>query len=220
MTTGDETQQAKETRIHVPLAEAVHLFNDAGVFRSERTISRYCENGALHCIKEQLSTGAMGYLVSRESIQDRIVELKQLGMTGHVATGPDASRRDTTGQVESGQGETKVQAAEERAAKAEKERDDLRAQNMQLNIDLEVRKQLLNEAKRRSDLLLEERDGMMRHVGALMGQVKQLGGEPVDLLMIDAPKTEEDSSNSATPNEEHGTPEHEGDVEQGQRSSQ
>ena len=195
MTEPDEQQK---TTTYVPLAEAVLIFQAAGVYRSERTISRYCENAALDCFKEQLPSGAMGYFINREAIQDRIIELKQLAASGHGTPGRDVSGHDTTGQDMSRHDETETKAIKERTEKAEKERDELRDENMQLKIDVGVRKALLNEAKKLTDQMMGERDGMMCYVGALEGQVRQLGGEPVERLSLATSKERaEDAAHDA-----------------------
>lgn len=186
----EQSQSPAGVTTYVPLAEAVLIFQAGGVFRSERTISRYCEIAALDCIKEQLPSGAMGYLINRESIQDRIMEMKQLATSGHVATSPNTSRQDETRQDTSGHDETELKELKSRLEKAEGEADALRDENMQLKIDVGVRKELLNEARKFTSELMGDRDGLLRHAGVLEGQVRQLGGEPMDGSLLVAPETQ------------------------------
>jgi len=149
---------------YIPLEEAALLFEAAGVFRSLRTLSRYCQHGVLNCIKEETPTGVMRYLVSRESIQNRIVEMRQLGMSGHVQ-----SRLDTSGHVA-----TLTKELQEKLEAAEQERDGLQNENMQLKIDVGARKELLRMAKEDRDRMLADRDTMQRLIGGLEMQLHQL----------------------------------------------
>lgn len=191
MSGADEQQPQPNTTTYVPLAEAVLIFQAAGIYRGERTISRYCQNGGLDCVKEQLPSGAMGYFINRESIQDRIIELKQLEASGHVAARHDTSGQDAASPDLSRHDETETKALIERAEKAEKEREGLRDEILQLKIDVGVRKELLNQAKQLTEHMRGERDDMMRYVGALEGQVRQLGAAPVDRLSLASPSTVE-----------------------------
>lgn len=180
MSSPDEQPVPARSPEYVTLEEAASLFEAAGVFRSLRTLSRYCQHGVLENLKEETPTGAMRYLVTRESVQNRIAEMKQLGMSGHVAPRPDMTGHDATRPDVTGHDET-VAELEAKLERAETERGTLRDENMQLKIDVGARSQLLRMAKEDRDQLLADRDAMQRAIGALELQVRQLaapkGGE-------------------------------------------
>ena len=148
---------------YIPLEEVALLFEAAGVFRSLRTLSRYCQHDVLQSIKEETPSGAMRYLVTRESVQNRIAEMRQLGMSGHVPSRLDMSGHVATRQDMSSHDETLT-----------KELDELRNENMQLKIDVGARSQLLRMAKEDRDQMLSDRDTMQRMIGGLEMQVHQL----------------------------------------------
>jgi hypothetical protein len=56
--------------------EAVQIFAAAGVPRSHRTVSRYCEQKILNALLMDTENGQM-YVISRESVERRIKEIKQ-----------------------------------------------------------------------------------------------------------------------------------------------
>gem|GEM_PF-6298145 len=159
---------------YIPLEEAALLFEAAGVFRSLRTLSRYCQHDVLNCIKEETPSGVMRYLVSRESVQNRIAEMHQLGMSGHLQSRLDMSGHDATRHDMSGHDETLTKELQERLEATEHERDELQNENMQLKIDVASRKELLRMAKEDRDQMLADRDTMQRLIGGLEMKVRQL----------------------------------------------
>jgi len=68
----------------------------------------------------------MRYLVTRESVQNRIAEMKQLGMSGHVELRPDTPGHDATRQDVTGHDETMTREIREKLKVAEEECDALR----------------------------------------------------------------------------------------------
>lgn len=159
---------------YIPLEEVALLFEAAGIFRSLRTLSRYCQHNVLQCIKEETPSGAMRYLVSRESIQNRIAEMRQLGMSGHVQSRLDMSGPVATRQDMPSHDETLTKELQEKLEATEHERDELRNDNMQLKIDVASRKELLRMAKEDRDRMLSDRDTMQRMIGGLEMQLHQL----------------------------------------------
>ena len=73
--------------------EASGLFASAGVARSPRTIIRYCARGHLDCIKADTEQNEK-YLITRESVDRRIEEIRQVAKSSHVSTRRDESRHD------------------------------------------------------------------------------------------------------------------------------
>jgi hypothetical protein len=172
--TDDQPQLTTSSPEYVPLEEAALLFEAAGVFRSLRTLSRYCQHGVLDNLKEETPSGAMRYLVTRESVQNRIAEMRQLGMSGYVQPRPDMSGHDATRLDTSSHDETVAKEMQEQLQAAERERDVLRDENMQLKIDVASRRELLRMAKEDRDAMLTDRDTMQRMIGGLETQLRQL----------------------------------------------
>ena len=143
------------------------LFEAAGVFRSLRTLARYCQHDVLQSIKEETPSGAMRYLVTRESVQNRIAEMRQLGMSGHVPSRLDMSGHVATRQDMSSHDETLTKELKEKLALAENE-------NMQLKIDVAARNEIIRMAKENNDRMLSDRDTMQRMIGGLEMQLHQL----------------------------------------------
>jgi hypothetical protein len=91
----DEPRQYRDlSRYSLTAEAATELFRQAGVPRALRSVIRYCSNQTLDCIKVDTERN-LKYLVTPESVDARIVELKQIAAIGH-----DALRRDTAGHSE------------------------------------------------------------------------------------------------------------------------
>jgi hypothetical protein len=60
----------------VTTAEALRLYDAAGVARSERSLQRYCLSGELRAQKSFDGNGMMFYLIDRQSIADHIAHLQ------------------------------------------------------------------------------------------------------------------------------------------------
>jgi hypothetical protein len=83
------------TRYTLTVEAASALFSKADVPRSKRTVQRYCELGHLDCLKVETMRSEK-YLVSEESVQNRIKELQQLVATGQSETMHDMSSHDAS----------------------------------------------------------------------------------------------------------------------------
>jgi DNA repair exonuclease SbcCD ATPase subunit len=160
--------------IYVTLEEAVLLFEDAGVFRSVRTLSRYCQHGVLDCTKEEMPSGAMRYLATRESVQNRIMEMQQIGASSHVQSRPDMTSHDAPRQDTARHDETEIKALEERIKELEQEKKNLADENRDLQIDVGIKKEVLRQTADKFERFTQERDTMLKHIGSLETQVKQI----------------------------------------------
>jgi hypothetical protein len=67
------------------IEEVGNLYAQAGFPRTIRTLQRYCEHGHLDSRKKETLLGYM-YLVTSESVERHISQLKQFGATTEVAT--------------------------------------------------------------------------------------------------------------------------------------
>ena len=99
--------QLDTTRYTLTVEEAAQIFAEAGVPRSPRTITRFCQLGDLDCIRVDTEKH-FKWLVDRNSAEKRIKELQQAlrftsksqrDMTSHVQP-VDETRPDMTSHVE------------------------------------------------------------------------------------------------------------------------
>ena len=64
------------SRYTLTIEEASALFAEAGVPRSPRSITRFCKDGHLECIRVDTEKN-FKYLIDRNSVEKRIKELQQ-----------------------------------------------------------------------------------------------------------------------------------------------
>jgi hypothetical protein len=186
----DEPRQFPDlSRYSLTVEEAADLFVQGGVPRSLRTVIRYCGNGALDCIKVDTERNPK-YLVAPDSIHTRIDELKQIMSYGHDVSRLDMSRHDTpvdetrhdTTSYDTPRGENKkMEDLTSRVGELERENEELKTKNRDLEITNRVKNHLLmqNESK-----LGAARSQLMRFNRAI--------GELATILRLKAP--DEDTS--------------------------
>src|SRR5437870_4026125 len=104
------------SRQNLTIEEAAELFSQAGVPRSPRTISRYCEQRILEAVFMDTEKNQK-YLITRESVERRIKEIKQILLTSHDVSNQDTTRRDETNQDKS----SHVQPSDEQRRKTSTE---------------------------------------------------------------------------------------------------
>jgi hypothetical protein len=165
--------------------EASHLFQNAGIPRSPRTVIRYCSLKHLDCIKVDTERNEK-YLVSPASVQARIEELQQVMATSHVSQSPDYSTRLNETQPDvSGNNQTIPQTIngeytkqlESRVGELESEIEELQNKNRDLEITNRVKDSVLKEAKQQ---LGSTRTQLMRFNRAV--------GELATILRLKAPE--------------------------------
>ena len=88
-------QQFDQSLYTLDVDQASALFSQAGVPRSPRSIDRYCKSGHLVCMKIETERNEK-YLITSESVAERIKELQQVIPSSHVETRHDRSGHDTT----------------------------------------------------------------------------------------------------------------------------
>ncbi len=162
------------TSTYVTLEEAVLLFENAGVFRSTRTLSRYCQQDVLDCTKEETPSGAMRYLATKESVSNRILEIQQIGASGHVRSRPDMAGHDASRPDMSRHDETGIKALEERVEELEQQKEQLREENTDLKIDVGTKGAVLKQTLENYNHFMQERDTLLKHIGSLETQVRQI----------------------------------------------
>jgi hypothetical protein len=181
------------SRQNLTIEEASELFNQAGVPRSSRTISRYCEQGILEAVFMDTEKNQR-YLISRESVDRRIKEVKQIIETNRVMNQQDMPRRDKTQHDTSSQFKTNSQSTahtdgvadttnSEAVTALKTELKKLNEDNLQLRIDKSAKEQFINR-------LIEEREKVMRQAIQLSREVGRLENQ---LLQLEAPDSDDNS---------------------------
>jgi hypothetical protein len=167
--------------------EASQAFKNAGLPRSPRTVIRYCSLKHLDCIKVDTERNEK-YLVSPSSVHARIEELQQVMAASHVAPRPDITRRDESYPNMSGYNETRPDMArnvdneyakqlESRVGELERENEELKYKNRDLEITNRVKDNVIKEGKQQ---LGSARTQLMRFSRAV--------GELATILRLKAPE--------------------------------
>ena len=86
-----------DTDYTLSLDDVAARYSAAGHPRTLRTLQRYCASGHLDSQKIATVTGDK-YLVTPQSVDRHIAQIKELGAIDAVATGRDASRQAATGR--------------------------------------------------------------------------------------------------------------------------
>jgi hypothetical protein len=155
----------------VDVEEAANLFAAAGVPRSERTIQRYCERKHLACEFFDATTGEK-YLITRESIDRRIEELRQmLEGARHVATEPTPS----AGSADPHRRKVEVSdGLHDEIETLKEEKKELELHVRDLEISNRGKDYALGLAERSQANLIEKVETSSHRIGVLESQLKQL----------------------------------------------
>ena len=151
----------------------------------QRWARHWAEQGRLSPVKSILVTNRTGsaYRLDRDDFTAWLFEQKNNARsqeTPRDPMGPHETPRDLTGSHETSRGAEKPQqTSREFASSHETVADDdavaqLREENMQLKIDLEVRKRLLSQAAAEIGRQRDQTESLLRENGALGLQVRQL----------------------------------------------
>jgi hypothetical protein len=144
----------------------------------QRWAKIWAERGAASTVKSVLVTNRAGsfYRLDRDDFKAWLFDQKQNMRPGEILRDPmmshetqrDAARPRQTSQDTERPRET---SGEDRNSDAQQK---LRDENMQLKIDVEVRKQLLNQAASEITRQRDHIEGLLRENGALQSRVLQL----------------------------------------------
>lgn len=184
----DEIRQQKDpSQYSLTVEDASHLFYQAGVPRSVRTVIRYCTNNTLDCIKVDTERN-LKYLVSQESVNARITELQQitdfrhnasrLDMTRHDAP-TDEPRHDTTSHNATGDENKKIEVLNSRVGELEREKEELIVKNRDLEITNRVK-----------DALLTRNESMLGTARSQLMKFNRAVGELATILRLKAPEAD------------------------------
>ena len=180
-------QQFDQSLYTLDVDQASALFSDAGVPRSPRTIDRYCKSGHLVCMKIDTERNEK-YLITRESVTERIKELQQVIPSGHVETQRDMSRHVGTQPDMSRHDAPLDQITDEEKTKLEERIKELERENIDLKITNRGKDYFVEELKKEREYFEVVRREMTQQ---LIAQSERVGELQVQLHQIEAPRREE-----------------------------
>ena len=205
----DDQTRLDVSRYHLTIEEASQLFADAGVPRSQRTITRFCQLGDLDCLRVETEKN-FKWLVDENSASKRIEELKQAvnftkkpyqDMSSHVETisetQPDMSRHD--------EHTSELDKVDTEKVYLRTQVDELETEVMHLRIEKAAKEQVINQ-------MASERK---EFISGMNDMSYKLGEATAKLQMLEAPRPETAASHvqtdgdttAANDNEPHSDPE-------------
>jgi hypothetical protein len=183
------------SRFRLTIEEASQLFADAGVPRSPRTITRFCQLGDLDCLRVETEKN-FKWLIDRSSAEKRITELQQAinftkkpyqDTSSYVETNnetqPDMSRHD----------ELPVYHTQDEKENEElrRQREELETEVMHLRIDRAAKEQVINQ-------MVAERQEWMSQ---MQDMSYRLGQATMKIEMLEAPRPETEARHVSTADE-------------------
>jgi hypothetical protein len=172
------------------------IFSNAGVPRSPRTIDRYCKSGHLVCMKIETERNEK-YLITPESVTERIRELQQVASTGHVETSPDTSRHVGTQPDMSRHDTTDDRLSDDEKSKLEERIKELERENLDLKITNRGKDYFVEELKKEREFFETVRRDMTQK---LIEQSQRVGELQVKVHLLEAPQqdNEKDTEKEST----------------------
>ena len=185
------------------------MFADAGVPKSPRTISRYCELGHLDCSKADTKTGEK-YLITKDSIVRRIEEVRQqLDNTRHgesLDNTRHGESRNATVPTESDTGAD--MRPELHAENLKDENEELKKENKRLEGDVrdlritnQAKDQFIEMVQRERSEFVELIQSKSHRIGALETELRQLESKNSDSSRVIGSSVH-DQDRSRTPSPE------------------
>lgn len=187
----------------------------------QRWAKAWADRGAASPVKSVLVTTRTGaaYRLDRDDLTAWLIEQKQNMRPGEVLQDPVMSPetpRDTARPHQTSQDAARPQqVSREAGGDSADQAARLREENMQLRIDVEVRKQLLNQAAGEINRQRDHIEALLREAGALQSQVLQLSAPassrvvPVSIQRPSFDPTDapfEESSRETAPNVDNQPP--------------
>jgi len=169
--------------------QASALFSQAGVPRSPRSIDRYCKAGHLVCMKIETERNEK-YLITPESVAERIKELQQVIPSSHVETQRDMSGHVTTSPDMSRHNATVDDITNEEKSKLEERIKELERENLDLKITNRGKDYFVDELKKERDYFEVVRREMTQQLIEKSEHVGQLQVQLVQLRQLEAPRQE------------------------------
>ena len=180
-------QQFDQSLYTLDVDQASALFAAAGVPRSPRSIDRYCKAGHLVCLKIETERNEK-YLITQESVTQRIKELQQVAQSGHVETLRDTSRHVETSPDMSRHNATSDEITSDDKTKLEERIKELERENFDLKITNRGKDYFVDELKKEREFFETARQQMTQQ---LIAQSERVGELQVKLHQLAAPRQEE-----------------------------
>lgn len=186
----DEPRQERDlSRYSLTAEEASELFIHAGVPRSLRTVIRYCSNKTLDCTKVDTER-SLKYLVAKESVDNRIVELQQIAALGYGTPHLEATRHGETideprpamaSHDATPDADQKIHELTGRVGELERENERLEREKMNLEITNRVK-----------DAVIKKNESLLETAHSQLMRFNRAVGTLTERLRLTAPK--EDTS--------------------------
>ena len=178
-----EIRQDAAITIQEALIIAAEEFFPIGKSTLQRWAKVWAERSAASPVKSLLVTNRAGsiYRLDRDEFKAWIFDQKENMRPGETLQDPVGSRetpRDPARPRQTSQGPERPHETTSGAATNSDATHKLRDENMQLKIDVEVRKQLLNQAVGEITRQRDQIEGLLRENGALQSRVLQLSAGP------------------------------------------
>ena len=185
----DMSRQIDPNKYTLTVDEASRLFSNAGVPRSPRTIDRYCKSGHLVCMKIETERNEK-YLITQDSVTERITELQQVVPTGHVQTEHDTSRHVETQPDMSRHDTTHQQISDDEKRKLEARIKELELENVDLKIANRGKDYFVEELKNERERFEAERKELVQQLIHHSHRVGELEGV-IHHAQLEAPRQQE-----------------------------
>jgi hypothetical protein len=185
----DMSRQIDPSKYTLTVEETSRLFSNAGVPRSPRTIDRYCKSGHLVCMKIETERNEK-YLITQDSVTERIKELQQVVPTGHVQTEHDTSRHVETQPDMSRHDEMHSQLSDDEKRKFETRIKELELENIDLKIANRGKDYFVEELKNERERFEADRKEMVQQLIQHSHRVGELEGV-IRHAQIEAPRQQE-----------------------------
>jgi hypothetical protein len=189
-TSQDMSRQSDPSKYTLNVVEASRLFANAGVPRSPRTIDRYCKSGHLVCMKIDTERNEK-YLVTEDSVTERIRELQQVASTGHVETQRDTSRHVETQPDMSRHDMTEEQLTNNEKGNLEERIKELERENFDLKITNRGKDYFVEELKKEREYFEAVRQDMTQK---MIEQSQRVGELQVKVYQLEAPRQEKEKA--------------------------
>ena len=180
-------QQFDQSLYTLDVDQASALFAAAGVPRSPRSIDRYCKAGHLVCLKIETERNEK-YLITQESVTQRIKELQQVAQSGHVETLRDTSRHVGTSPDMSRHNATSDEITSDDKTELAERIKELERENLDLKIANRGKDYFVDELKKEREFFETVRQQMTQQ---LIAQSERVGELQVKLHQLAAPRQEE-----------------------------
>ena len=202
--TRHDASQRDVSRHTLTIKQAAEMFAGLGTPRSPRSVQRFCEVGAIDCLRVK-GEKTERYFVDPQSVERYAEELRQLesiSQIGGDVTRYDASQRDMTrSDATAPQRAVRLEPTAEtgrETAELRAQVDTLEKEKGQLQIDLQARVIVINQMVDERRAFIGQITELSRENGRLETQVQQLAAPKPDMSRHDATETPAEEGRGAS----------------------